>query len=450
MPLRWVCRLSLAVLAPLVILSGGFCDPGNVMAYSSDKSHVAAAPASTTESEDHAPIVGTLEFLESYPEETGLNLPEFSEASQIWPVVLGQAEKSIDVASFYFSRSGDGMDSPPPAGLVDHLLISMDAMAMAAGNGVQVRVLGDASFQKTYPEALAFLDAVEGVESRVIDMKSLWGGVMHAKYFQVDEELLYVGSQNWDWRALTQIRELGALVTHPGMAADLRRIFELDWSLAAGLDSQPVVIPENIPFAHLPHAQLETASGELVEAVLAASPQGGLPEDLPWDLPLLLEMIAAANSRVNLQLLSYNVSDRDGNYFAELDNALRAAAARQVKVSILISNWSKAYYKLHWLQSLAAVRNIDLKFSNIPEHSRGFIPYARVEHPKYMTVDGQAAWVGTSNWSRDYFYSSRNVSLFFQGAGAATPLDRFFARGWNSPYSETVDPSGQYEPPVIE
>jgi len=185
----------------------------------------------------------------------------------------------------------------------------------------------------------------------------------------------------------------------------------------------------------------------MVEAVLAASPAAGLPEGIAWDLPLLVEMMDSATKTLNLQLLSYNVSDRSGNYFADLDNALRRAAARQVKVQILLSNWSKVHYKLHWIQSLAAVRNIEVKFSNIPDHSKGFIPYGRVEHPKYLTVDGSAAWVGTSNWSRDYFYSSRNISLFFHGQGAAQPLDNFFAKGWDSPYAETVDPSGQYQPP---
>ncbi len=398
--------------------------------------------------ESPCPLVGKLEFLESYPEETDLNLPEFSEACLTWPTVFGNAQKSIDVASFYFSRIGDGKDAQAPAGVVDRLVMSTGALATAAGAGVQVQVLGDSKFQKTYPEALAWLGNIEGIESRVIDVGEQWGGVMHAKYFVVDEKTLYVGSQNWDWRAMTQIRELGALVTHPQLAQDLKRIFELDWMLAGGGDNpQHAATEEYTSFSELPSVMLQTSNSEMVQAVLAASPAAGNPEGIPWDLPLLVEMIDSARETVHLQLLSYNVSDREGNYFADLDNALRRAAARKVKVSILLSNWAKVHYKLHWIQSLAAVRNIEVKFSNIPEHSKGFIPFGRVEHPKYLTVDGQRAWVGTSNWSRDYFYASRNISLFFHGEGAAQPLNRFFARGWNSPYAEIVDPSGQYQPP---
>ncbi len=417
---------------------------------------VGCSSTAANESKDSsASVVGTLKFLESYPEETDFNLSDFPEASTAWPRELAKAQKSIDVASFYFSRIGDGQDASAPDGVVDRLIISTDTIARSAENGVLVRILGDSKFQKTYPELLQWFDEIEGIESRTIDVGNQWGGVLHAKYFLVDESTLFVGSQNWDWRAMSQIRELGALVTHPRLAADLKRIFDLDWALAEGhVESQTktrinALADETsfIPFAELPHAQLKTLDGNLVDTVLAASPPAGLPEGIPWDLPLLVELIDSASETVHLQLLSYNVSDQEGRYFADLDNALRRAAARQVKVELLLANWAKVHYKLHWIQSLAAVKNIEVKFSNIPEHSAGFIPFARVEHAKFLTVDQRAAWVGTSNWSRDYFYSSRNISLFFDGEGAAQLLEKFFAKGWNSPYAEIVDPSGQYEPP---
>ncbi len=393
------------------------------------------------------PEIGTLQFLESFPEETGLDLPEFSEAHIRWPQILAEATNSIRVASFYYSRIGDGKDPQAPSGVSDQLVPSLNALVSAADRGVRVQVLGDSKFQKTYPAALAWLDGFDGLESRVINVAKQWGGVMHAKYFVVDEKTLFVGSQNWDWRAMTQIRELGALVTHRKLAQDLKRIFELDWALAGGQTLTPEVHPTERGFADLPHAQLETPDGRRVTAVLAASPPAGLPAGVSWDLPLIVELIDSAQESIHLQLLSYNVSDREGRYFPDLDNALRRAAARKVQVNILLSNWAKVHYKLHWIQSLAAVHNIEVKFSNIPEHSQGHIPFGRVEHPKYLIADGQRAWVGTSNWSRDYFHSSRNISLILHGEGAALPLERFFDQGWHSAYSEIVNPAGQYEPP---
>ncbi len=99
--------------------------------------------------------------------------------------------------------------------------------------------------------------------------------------------------------------------------------------------------------------------------------------------------------------------------------------------------------------SLAAVPGIDIRFSNIPEWSGGFIPYARVEHPKYMIADDNVCWIGTSNWTRGGFFQSRNVSLFFYGKGIAAEAGAFFDGSWNSKYIEKVDLCGTYTPPKI-
>lgn len=411
----------------------------------------AAPPAAGAPPADEPP--GTLRFLESVPEETVLDLPELDQAWEVWPQVLAGAGRSISVASFYFSRQGDGQDASAPAGVADHLAPLIDLLPEAGGREVDVRVLGDRKFLKTYPEALGWLDAQEGVAARTIDAGACWGGVMHAKYFVVDDRILYLGSQNWDWRALGQIHELGALVDHPRLAAQLQAVFDLDWDLAgreappaSGGDQPGNPTPATL-WRDLQPAVLACADGSLVEAVLAASPARALPPGVPWDLPLLVEMIDSAQQTVRLQLLSYGVTDREDRFFDDLDSALRRAAVRKVQVQVILANWSKSRHSAPWIKSLAAVPGVEIKFSNIPEHSLGFIPFARVEHAKYLTVDGRAAWVGTSNWSRDYFHDSRNISLLLHGEGAARQLDAFFAGSWDGPYTEVVSPCGDYQPP---
>jgi phosphatidylserine/phosphatidylglycerophosphate/cardiolipin synthase-like enzyme len=411
------------------------------------------APMTVIPSVGYLEEVGTLEFLESFPEETSFDMAEFPEAHSIWPQVFAGAKKSIDVASFYFSRQGDGEDAAAPTDIPDLLGTSLQGLKQAAERSCKVQVLGDEKFFSTYPQIISRFNTWPGVEAKTLNAGRLWDGVLHAKYFVVDDQKLYVGSQNWDWRAMNQIRELGALVSHRGLATDLKRIFTMDWELA------DAVLPEHVPefdesdypvtpgFDQLNPVQLVSTTGDTVTAVLAASPARALPEGIAWDLPLLIELIDSAKESVNFQLLSYNVSDRQGRLFDDLDSALRRAAARKVKVRIILANWSKVNYKLSWIKSLAAVYRIEVKFSNIPENSQGFIPFARVEHAKYLTVDGKAAWVGTSNWSRDYFHNSRNISLFFKGAGAAGPLEKFFAKSWNSQYTETVDLGAEYAPP---
>jgi len=391
-------------------------------------------------------IAGTIEFVESWPQHTELDLDELRDASVVWPGLAAAATKRIDMAGFYFSRKGDGDDSYGPETAPDLLLPFLDAVTTAADRGVAVRTTADSKFMENYPVVPGLLGDLPGAETRVFDVGAAWGGVLHAKYFLMDNDVFWVGSQNFDWRALGQIHELGVLVRDEGIAADVKRIYDLDWAIAGGGDAERPA-PEFVPIADLPRHTLKTPAGDVVAAVVAASPHNGLPPHIPWDLPLLVEMIDAAEDSVHLQLLSYGVTDREKRLFDDLDSALRRAAVRGAQVRIILSNWSKSKYSLPWIKSLQVLPNIEVRFTDIPEHPDGFIPFARVEHAKYLTVDGNRCWIGTSNWSRGYFFESRNLGLFLVGKGAAHDPDIFFNQSWHGPYAATVDPSADYSPP---
>ncbi|PIO71642.1 phospholipase D domain protein [Teladorsagia circumcincta] len=65
------------------------------------------------------------------------------------------------------------------------------------------------------------------------------------------------------------------------------------------------------------------------------------------------------------------------------------------------------------------------------------IPFARVNHNKYMVTD-RAAYVGTSNWAGDYFISTAGVGVAMTsvgGKGVVQQLQAVFDRDWNSPYA---------------
>jgi phosphatidylserine/phosphatidylglycerophosphate/cardiolipin synthase-like enzyme len=364
----------------------------------------------------------------------------------VWPHVLGGARRSVDVLAFYLSEDPD---APDPLETV------LAALQAAGGRGVQVRVLADRGFDRTYPTIARRLASSEGVAVRLLDARALWGGVQHAKGFAVDGERFFLGSQNWDWRALMHIHELGVLVESPELTDRFTRIFARDWARGAPPDADaapPASEPAAPPDAAtgpppLPPVPLLVTETDTVRATLAASPPQALPPGIPWDEPLLVALLDAARERIRVQLLSYHPSDRDGGYYARLDDALRRAAARGVAVEMILANWAKREYMLPYLQSLAVLPGIEVRFTNIPQWSGGFVPFARVDHAKFVTVDGRACWLGTANWSADYFHQSRNLSLFLEGAAACRVPDAFFERGWNGPYAEEVDPCGSYTPP---
>jgi phosphatidylserine/phosphatidylglycerophosphate/cardiolipin synthase-like enzyme len=391
---------------------------------------------------------GTITFVESVPAETDLDLPDLPQAADVWPEVIDAARRTVQVASFYYSRIGDGEDAAAPPGTPDRLLPTLAALRRAADRGVQIQLLADKKFLRNYPEVPALFAETAGAESRILDADALWGGVLHAKYMLLDEDMFFVGSQNWDWRALDQIHELGVLVRQPELARQLRLVYTMDWELAAESAPAPDVEPAPpVSLFTLPTAPVQTTGGDIVQGLVAASPRRALPADVPWDLPLLVELIDSAQDSLHLQLLSYGVTDREGRLFEDLDQALRRAAARRVEVRIILANWSQTKYKVPWIKSLAVLPHLEIRFTTLPEYSKGFIPFARVEHAKYLTVDGKGLWLGTSNWARDYFYNSRNVSLFFLGAGATTDPDRFFNLSWHSVYAKTVNPAAHYEAP---
>jgi phosphatidylserine/phosphatidylglycerophosphate/cardiolipin synthase-like enzyme len=390
------------------------------------------------------PHTGSVELVESVPVETALDLEALRNTPGVWRDMILNARKTIDIETFYVSSSGTGSDS---------LEFVLDALSDAAARGVRIRLLADAAFYETYPDVVERIGALPGALTRILDAGGLWGGVLHAKFFVVDDREIFIGSQNWDWRALEHIRELGVRVEGSRLARALQTVFDMDWSLAGETAEVAVGTHDSSgasgvgasggPFA------LMTREGSPVVATLAGSPPGALPSGIMWDETLLVQAIDGARSDVCLQLLTFNPVDSEGRYHEALEAALKRAAARGVHVRVILSNWSLRPHVLPYVLSLAAVPGIDVRITTIPEWSGGFVPYARVEHAKYLVADDEVCWIGTSNWTRDGFHECRNLSLFFYGSGVAEEAARFFDGSWDSEYATDVDPCQTYPAPRI-
>jgi phosphatidylserine/phosphatidylglycerophosphate/cardiolipin synthase-like enzyme len=372
----------------------------------------------------------SLVLVESSPVETSLDHADIPDAWRVWPEMIAAATRTLEIEQFYVSNA--------PGSRLEPVLQAVEA---AAARGVRVRLIVDEKFVKQYPEPLERL-AAHRVEVRRMDTEKSMGGVQHAKFFIVDGREAYFGSQNFDWRSLEHIQELGLQVRVPEVVRALGAIFELDWALAAGATPPAAGMQASGPFP-------ASFAGETVQVTPVFSPQGYLPDPSTWDLPRLVGLIDGAKHTARVQVLTYRARARNGSEFRELEDALKRASARGVKVELLVSDWSKRPGTIEGLQALHAPPGLTVKLVTIPRWSGGFIPYARVVHSKYLVVDGEAAWVGTSNWERDYFTQTRNVGLIVEGAAFARPLERFFADTWSSPYAAEVDPKATYVPPPI-
>src|SRR5207237_10065256 len=131
---------------------------------------------------------------------------------------------------------------------------------------------------KTYPATLGRL-ARAGAAARHLDLRSTTRGILHAKYFVVDDREAFFGSQNFDWRALEHNYELGARVRDPAFVAGLAAIFAADWARAGG---------EPVPAAHVPPPSSAIT--------LVASPRDLLPPGIAWELPRIVELLDAARA----------------------------------------------------------------------------------------------------------------------------------------------------------
>jgi phosphatidylserine/phosphatidylglycerophosphate/cardiolipin synthase-like enzyme len=377
-----------------------------------------------------------LVLVESSPVETTLDHADIPDAWRVWPEMISSATRSLDIEQFYVSNA--------PGSRLEPVLQAIEA---AVERGVRVRLLVDEKFVKQYPEPLERL-AARRVEVRRMDTAKSMGGVQHAKFFIVDGREAFFGSQNFDWRALEHIQELGLRVRVPEVVRALGAIFESDWALASSAaPTTPVATAPQA--AGAPPSFPAHFAGETVRVTPAFSPRGYLPDSSTWDLPQMVGLIDGAKRSVRVQVLTYRAKARNGEEFRELEDALKRASARGVKVELMVSDWSKPSGTIEGLQALHAPPGLTVKLVTIPRWSGGFIPFARVVHAKYMVVDGEAAWMGTSNWERDYFTQTRNVGLVIEGAAFARQLERFFSDTWSSAYAAEVDPKATYTPPPI-
>ena len=377
-------------------------------------------------------------MVESWPEATSLDHADLRDAKDVWPELFARARARIDLAQFYLSNQ--------PGSALERCVAALE---QAAARGVKVRVLAEEKFTTEYPDTLARLAAQKNFEVRHLDWKKVSGGsrgVLHAKYIIVDGEEAYLGSQNFDYRSLQQIQEVGVRFRGTNSVEGLQQVFDGDWAAAGGT---PLAV-KSFPVARLLPAT-DSVAGASIALLYSPSP---LPGSSRWDLPALVRLIDGATRSVRVQVLTYNPGGR-GGAFPDLDEALRRAAARGVEVTLLVSDWAMGKGSLDHLRALAAFGDarraegkpgVQIKVIVIPPLASGCIPFARVAHAKYLAVDGRAAWVGTSNWERDYFFESRNVSLVIEGGALPARLEAFFLDTWMSRYTRPVQAEGEVPP----
>jgi phosphatidylserine/phosphatidylglycerophosphate/cardiolipin synthase-like enzyme len=375
-----------------------------------------------------------LTLVESVPDGTVYGSTYTVRPQAVWLEMIGSAKKTLDIEQFYIAdQQGEALE-PVLAAVKD-----------AVKRGVKVRLILDKVMLKESEKSLPALKEA-GVQARVIDFKKAGGGVQHSKFFVVDGAEAYVGSQNFDWRSLKHIHELGLRLKSPKAAADLALVFEGDWALAGGAEPKKMFPKKGR--AELTASSPEKASlnGAEVSYSLAFSPVGFLPRSADTEIGQMMKLLDGAKHTVHGQVMTYSLMEHGSKRWADLDSSFRKAAARGVKVELIFADWAMGGQADRDIKALGRTENIHVKISSLPQHASGFVPYARVEHLKYLVADGETGFVTTSNWGPGYFLTSRGVGVLLRGKAAGQALEDIFEKAWDGPYAQPVDMLKEYQP----
>lgn len=404
-----------------------------------------------------------LELVESRPQDLpfAAGSPSAQPLAQAWLQLLDAARESVHIASYYWSLTGADIGVNDSSSQLGEALLQKLQQVLSRNVSLAV-----ATSHPTLAKSSTDLKVLEaqGAQVRHVPMGRLTGGVLHSKFWIVDGRHVYVGSANMDWRSLTQVKELGAVVHNCSrLARDLEKTFQTYWVLGAPRAVLPKHWPHNLS-SHINHAQPLRArfDGVPTTAYFSASPPALCPRGRTRDLDALLAVMRAARQFLYVSVMDYFPTtrfSRPARYWPVLDTALREAAfSRRVHVRLLVScslhTDPKMFPYLRSLQAFsdpAANVSLDVKVFIMPVGNHSNIPFSRMSHSKFMVTE-KAAYVGTSNWSEDYFSSTSGVGLVVsQRVSGPRPrlssvqeqLRQLFERDWSSRYAVGLDGQAQ-------
>lgn len=384
--------------------------------------------------------------------------PTFNSTFHDLKQLVTTARDRLDIAAFYLTLMGtDVLPDPGESSRQGEELL--ESIIDAAKRGVRTRIAvnDDGLSSPTDVEQLR----AAGAEIRAVNFTRLLGaGILHTKFLVADGHSFYIGSANMDWRSLTQVKEAGITVRNcPVLGQDLLKVFEVYWMLAEA-DSR---IPDRWPAALATNISMQSPfrvnlGGTHSDVFIASAPRAFNPIARTNDIDALISVIDGAKKFINIAVMDYfptYLYTRKPAFWPIIDDALkRAAIERGVQIRLMASKWShtrKAMYA--FLRSLDSFRQfsprgrIQAKLFVVPTigPDQARIPFARVNHNKYMVTD-ESAYIGTSNWSADYFVNTAGVSFVsrenfgscYRNDSLRESLVHLFDRDWYSGYAQDL------------
>lgn len=364
-----------------------------------------------------------------------------------------------------------------------------EALDNAAGRGVKIRIVQNGDwYSGTHPELEALLEKhSNNITVYTVKMTDWYAtGVMHQKVWIFDQTIAYLGSANMDWKALTQVKELGIVVENETtIIADLLSYFD-NWIQLSAIE-----IPQTVQFfdqrfqvkRQVPAWSLQVQeedriqsplnqntssfgidspmkvdlNGESSEAFITGAPQEICTNGRSFDSDGILYTLQDAQKSICLSMMDFaptSFYNKSNIWWGDLFNALvQAVTTKNIHVRLLISHWANSRpiidSYLRALETTAKASKADLYTSAGKLEIKRFImpgwnrtsglqaifpPFSRVNHTKFIVTDRRLN-IGTSNLTWDYFYSTAGTSFNCNNLGLVDNLQAIFDRDWQSNYA---------------
>ncbi|KAK0408733.1 hypothetical protein QR680_004126 [Steinernema hermaphroditum] len=372
-------------------------------------------------------------LVESIPVGLTFSSPTFNSTYETWMELMNRAESEIDIISYYWTLNpedtGDGFKNDSTA---DYGMSIFNNIIKTAQRNITIRIVQN-SAESGYAET-AYLEKHGYAQVRTMNFTRFFGaGILHTKAWIVDKKHFYVGSANLDWRSLRQVKELGVGVFDcPCLGNDMYKLFELNWEMGAPMKEVPKQFPDALATYYNQQNPMQvTLAGQPSAVYLSAAPPQLRAAGRENDGDAILKTIRNAQKFVHISVMDYipaTLYYKDNFYWPLIDEALRSAAFDR--------GVHDFYAHLHSLASInghlscrkyydptaghnecinGTQGSIEVRLFEVPLKGWEHIPYARVNHNKYMVTDN-TAYIGTSNWSGDYFLVTGGIGFVLQGA----------------------------------
>ncbi|HJZ23964.1 MAG TPA: phospholipase D-like domain-containing protein [Candidatus Babeliales bacterium] len=399
----------------------------------------------------------SIELTQSIPEgtEKTFESTEIRNTHDVLIDMINNAKKSINIGMFYFdTKKGESLDD------------IIKALEKSAQQDVPIKIVADASFYKSNPKSLDQLASHKNFFIRLIDMKKIAGGVMHAKYMIIDEHEIFLGSHNFDWIAFKQVHEVGVRIRNIDLAKTIQAIFNVDWNLSQTIQKfteqsssstkkqkaspLPKIEKKNLfNSVNRNHPVKVTLNQEHITIYPAFSPKFLSYKNVDNEETVITYLMSQAKKNIFVQVMEFSPVTYQKKLYATLENSIKQASLDNVKIQLIFADWSIKYPGFSFVQALSLIPHIEIKISTIPP-LEPCLPFSRVEHCKYMVIDDDILWIGTGNWEYSYFYNCRNLGVCIKSKQLNKIARKLFLKDWEGPYVAYLNPLQKYHAPDYE